>query len=92
MKEKSLGISVPPNSSLQAAACTQCAKESARYIPISILDAVVFAVFSEGFLPDKIVCSEKFVINCQHAPRDRVAGDLSCQRDDRIGSRSIGQL
>ena len=25
-----------------------------------------------------------FVINCQHDPRDRVAGDVSHQRDDRI--------
>ena len=60
MKEKSLGnFPFHLTSSLQAAACTQCAEESARYIPISILDAVVFGVLSEGFLPDKIVCSEK---------------------------------
>ena len=29
-----------------------------------------------------------FVINCQHDPRDRVAGDVSHQRDDRISCGS----
>ena len=33
-----------------------------------------------------------FVINCQHDPRDRVAGDVSHQRDDRISCGSIEQF
>jgi hypothetical protein len=33
-----------------------------------------------------------FVINCQHDPRDRVAGDVSHQRDDRISCGSTEQF
>jgi hypothetical protein len=33
-----------------------------------------------------------FVINWQHDPRDRVAGDVSHQRDDRISCGSIEQF
>jgi hypothetical protein len=33
-----------------------------------------------------------FVINCQHDPRDRVAGDVSHHRADRISCGSIDQL
>jgi hypothetical protein len=33
-----------------------------------------------------------FVINCQHDPCDRVAGDVSRQRDDRISCGSTEQF
>jgi hypothetical protein len=34
-------------------------------------------------------CATKnFVISCEHDPRDRVAGDVSHQRDDRISCGS----
>jgi hypothetical protein len=32
------------------------------------------------------------VINCQHDPCDRVAGDVSRQRDDRISCGSTEQF
>ena len=32
------------------------------------------------------------VINCQHDPRDRVAGDVGHQRDDRISCGSVDQF
>jgi hypothetical protein len=38
-------------------------------------------------------CATKnFVINYLHDPCDRVAGDVSQQRDDRVGSGSIEQF
>ena len=38
-------------------------------------------------------CATKnFVINCQHDPRDRVAGDVAHQRDDRLSCGSTEQF